>query len=99
MTARDPIEAQVEKVEGCSNTEYRIKGDLAAVFRAIESLFVNYPVFGYGTHVHSITMEYGGPDDGLYSARVSRMNSCDGLQRPRALRPPPPTPCGERGRR
>jgi hypothetical protein len=70
-------EAKIEPVRGNSCTEYRITGRLDAVFAAIESLFTNYHPHGYGTRVHAIDMGYGGKDDGLYIARVSRMNSCD----------------------
>jgi hypothetical protein len=67
------VTARIETMTGCSNTEYRITGPLEAVFKEIRSLFVNYHPFGYGTHVHGISME--GEDK--FVARVSRMNSCD----------------------
>jgi|RhiMethySRZTD1v2_1073278.scaffolds.fasta_scaffold1587672_2 hypothetical protein len=65
--------AVIEKTTGCSHTEYRITGPLEAVFKEITSLFVNYHPFGYGTHVHALSMK--GEDQ--FVARVSRLNSCD----------------------
>lgn len=66
-------EAVVQERPGVSMTEYRIVGELAAVFRAITGLFRQYNPMGYGTRVHEIAVG----DGGQYAARVSRSNSCD----------------------
>jgi hypothetical protein len=66
-------EAPVSKRVGVSATEYSIKGSWASVVAALHSIFVNYHPHGYGTHVHWLGMD----NDGQYSARVSRANSCD----------------------
>jgi hypothetical protein len=65
--------AHVKTTRGVAQTEYQIKGDLESVYDEIESLFVNFPAFGYGTHVHMIFQD----TDGKYVARVSHSNSCD----------------------
>lgn len=66
-------EATVSERRGVSNAEYRVVGTLESVLKVIESIFINYDVRGYGTHVHAIGME----TDGRYYARISRMLSCD----------------------
>ena len=66
-------DVQTETRRGCASTEYRIRGALPDVLRAIEGLFKEWHPCGYGTHVHSISTENGV----IYSARVSHSNSCD----------------------
>lgn len=66
-------EAVVTKGVSPSQVIYTATGDLQAVFRAIESLLVNYDPRGYGTSVDTIHMG----NDGLYVARITRMHSCD----------------------
>ena len=58
-----------------SSTEYRIEGDLGAVFREITRIFKEWPAFGYGTRVHKI--EAVSFKNGMYAALVSRANSAD----------------------
>lgn len=58
---------------GVQVTEYTIVGSLDAVLDGIKSLFRNYPAAGYGTYVHSISMQ----NYSDFTARVSRSNSCD----------------------
>lgn len=66
--------AHVEVTPGVGATEYRITGDLSAVFQAISAVFRQYHPQGYGTMVHTIsTTDYSGN----YVARMSRSNSCD----------------------
>lgn len=73
MNAAVEVPAVVTPRRGISSTEYSITGDLPAVFSAITKLFERYHPMGYGTYVHSISMN----DDGsTYAARVSHSNSC-----------------------
>ena len=63
----------VAAMPGMSMTEYKITGSLPAVFLGITAIFTAYHPWGYGTRVHEIEMR----EDGSYSARMSRSNSCD----------------------
>lgn len=66
-------DATVTKEVSVNRVAYTIKGNLEAVFWAIEDLLGSYDPRGYGTSVDTIHMG----DDGQYVARVTRMHSCD----------------------
>jgi hypothetical protein len=68
-------EATVQTTHGVSSTEYRITGELGAVFREITEIFQAYPAMAYGTRVHAIETDY--TRGNAYTARMSRSNSCD----------------------
>lgn len=67
-------DADVKQNIGNSHTEYKITGGLSPVLAAVAALFTDYHPHGYGTHLHWMGMLN---QDGLYEARVTRMNSCD----------------------
>lgn len=64
---------KVEAVRGVSMTEYRLTGPLVSVQYGIKAIFDQFDGRGYGTRVHAIEMH----NDGSYTARMSRSNSCE----------------------
>lgn len=70
-----PFDVLQQERRGVSQTEYRIVGALAAVFRAVETIMGEYSPVGYGTRVASIDCDY--PRDDVFVARITRSNSAD----------------------
>lgn len=58
---------------GTQSTAHHLKGELGEVLQAVEGLFRKFNAQGYGTRVSEIVMD----DDGQYSAKLVRFNSCD----------------------
>ena len=66
---------EVKRERSNSRTVTTVTGTLIEVFDAIQSEFINYDPRGYGTSVDTIHMEGFAGDK--FTARMSRMNSCD----------------------
>ena len=72
--ANDPnCAVSIDRTSGVGATEYKIRGDLDGVQRAIKAIFLDYHPLAYGTRVHALDQGY----DGVWEARMSRMNSCE----------------------